>query len=272
MPTFKYKALKTTGGVAEGVVEATGRPDALRQIQILGLRPVNLVEKAATAAKKNGTLPAAPTNFSSFLRASVRLDRPFRRGSRKSGRTPSLASLCHGGHGHVSPGSRQFTVSQAGRGPGPPGCPVECQLPGRVECQLRVVGWSIDSSQTAALVTNALGMAIANRDPQPGVIVHSDHGGQFTSWAFTERAKRSGLVPSMGSIGDCYDNAMSESFWGRMQTELLNRKRWKTRIELADAIFDYLEVFHNRQRRHSSLGMRTPIEFELQHQSAQPVA
>ena len=136
----------------------------------------------------------------------------------------------------------------------------------------RVVGWSIDSSQTAALVTNALGMAIANRDPQPGVIVHSDHGAQFTSWAFSERAKRSGLVPSMGSIGDCYDNAVIESFWGRMQTELLNRKRWKTRIELANAIFDYLEVFHNRQRRHSSLGMRTPIEFELQHQSAQPVA
>jgi putative transposase len=136
----------------------------------------------------------------------------------------------------------------------------------------RVVGWSIDSSQTAALVTNALGMAIANRDPQPGVIVHSDHGVQFTSWAFTDRAKRSGLVPSMGSIGDCYDNAVIESFWGRMQTELLNRKRWKTRIELANAIFDYLEIFHNRQRRHSALGMLTPIEFELLRQTTQPVA
>ena len=67
----------------------------------------------------------------------------------------------------------------------------------------RVVGWSIDSSQTAALVTNALGMAIANRDPQAGGIIHSNHGVQFTSWAFTDRAKRSGLVPSMGSIGDC---------------------------------------------------------------------
>jgi transposase InsO family protein len=78
----------------------------------------------------------------------------------------------------------------------------------------RVVGWSIDSSQTA-LVTNALGMAIANRDPQPGVIVHSDHGVQFTSWAFTDRVKRCGLVPSMGSIGD-YDNAVIESFRGRM--------------------------------------------------------
>jgi putative transposase len=136
----------------------------------------------------------------------------------------------------------------------------------------RVVGWSIDSSQTAALVTNALGMAITNRDPQPGVIVHSDHGVQFTSWAFTDRAKRSGLVPSMGSIGDCYDNAAIESFWGRMQTELFNRKRWRIGIDLANAIFDYLEIFHNRQRRHSALGMRTPIEFELLHQTAQPVA
>ena len=77
----------------------------------------------------------------------------------------------------------------------------------------RVVGWSIDSSQTAALVTNALGMAIANRAPEPGAIVHSDHGAQFTSWAFTDRAERSGLVPSMGSIGDCDDNAVIESFW-----------------------------------------------------------
>jgi putative transposase len=85
---------------------------------------------------------------------------------------------------------------------------------------------------------------------------------QFASWAFTQRAKDSGLVPSMGSVGDCYDNAMIEAFWSRMQVELLDRHRWKTRIELANAIFAYLEVFHNRQRRHSSLGMLTPIQFE----------
>jgi len=138
----------------------------------------------------------------------------------------------------------------------------------------RVVGWSIDSTQTAALVTNALGMSIANRSPTPetGTIIHSDHGVQFTSWAFTDRARRSGLVPSMGSIGDCYDNAVIESFWGRMQTELLDRQRWKTRIELANAIFEYLEIFHNRQRRHSALGMRTPIEYEMIHAAIQPVA
>jgi putative transposase len=128
----------------------------------------------------------------------------------------------------------------------------------------RVVGWSIDSSQTANLVVNALGMAIENRQAE-GVVIHSDHGTQYTSWAFTRRALDSGLVPSMGSIGDCYDNGQMESFWARMQVELLNRKRWNTRLELANAIFEYLEIFHNRQRRHSSIGMLSPIEYEIRH-------
>jgi transposase InsO family protein len=131
----------------------------------------------------------------------------------------------------------------------------------------RVVGWSIDASATAALVTNALGMAINHRGPN-GTVIHSDQGTQFTSWAFTRRAIDSGLLPSMGSVGDCYDNAVIESFWSRMQVELLDRKRWRTRVELANAIFEYLEVFHNRQRRHSALGMLTPVEFETRHQPA----
>ena len=128
----------------------------------------------------------------------------------------------------------------------------------------KVVGWSIDSSQTATLVTNALSMAINNRQPN-ATVIHSDHGVQFTSWVFTRRVQEAGLAPSMGSIGDCYDNGMMESFWGRMQTELLDRRRWKTRIELANAIFEYLEIFHNRQRRHSSLGMLSPVEYERVH-------
>lgn len=76
----------------------------------------------------------------------------------------------------------------------------------------------------------------------------------------------------MGSIGDCYDNAMMESFWGRMQTELLNRRKWRTRLELANAIFEYLEIFHNRQRRHSALGMLTPVEYELKAPTTRSVA
>jgi transposase InsO family protein len=135
----------------------------------------------------------------------------------------------------------------------------------------RVVGWSIDSSPTSSLVTSALGMAISNRRPS-GTVIHSDQGTQFTSWAFTHRARQSGLVPSMGSIGDCFDNAVVESFWARMQVELLNRRRWRTRIELANAIFEYLEIFHNRQRRHSALGLRTPIEYERIHHDNRPLA
>jgi putative transposase len=94
----------------------------------------------------------------------------------------------------------------------------------------RVVGWSIDSHQATPLVTNALGMAINNRNPLPNqTVIHSDHGSQqCTSWAFTQRAKDSQLLPSMGTIGDAYDNAVIESFWGRMQTELLDRQRWTT--------------------------------------------
>jgi transposase InsO family protein len=136
----------------------------------------------------------------------------------------------------------------------------------------RVVGWSIDSHQDAALVTNALSMAIHGRELEMGTVIHSDQGTQFTSWAFTARARESGLLPSMGSVGDRFDNAVIESFWGRMQVELLNRKKWRTRIELANAIFEHLEVFHNRQRRHSSLGMRSPIEYEMLSLYQQPAA
>ena len=131
----------------------------------------------------------------------------------------------------------------------------------------RIIGWSIDSRQDSALVVNALDMAIKNRRPEPGGIVHADHGVQFTSWAFGNKIRSAGLMPSFGSVGDGLDNAMMESFWSSMQIELLNRRRWKTRVELANAIFDYIEIFHNRQRRHSALGYRTPTEYEVLNDS-----
>jgi transposase InsO family protein len=131
----------------------------------------------------------------------------------------------------------------------------------------RIIGWSIDTVQDSNLVVNALDMAIKNRNPSPGGVVHADHGVQFTSWAFTNRIRQAGLIPLFGSVGDGLDNAMMESFWSSMQIELLNHKRWKTRIELANAIFEYTEIFHNRQRRHSALAYRTPIEFELAYES-----
>jgi len=86
----------------------------------------------------------------------------------------------------------------------------------------RVVGWSIDSHQASSLVTNALQMAVGNRTPPAGTVIHSDHGTQFSSWAFSERVRQAGLVPSMGTVGDAFDNAVIESFWARLQTELLN--------------------------------------------------
>ena len=133
----------------------------------------------------------------------------------------------------------------------------------------RVVGWSISHSPDATQATNALGMAIEQRDARRGeTISHSDHGTAFTAWTLTQRARSSGLLPSMGSVGDCYDNSLIEAFWSRIQVELLDTRRWKTRIELATAIFEYIEIFHNRRRRHSSLDMRTPIEYELLHTSA----
>ena len=129
----------------------------------------------------------------------------------------------------------------------------------------RVVGWAIDTTQRAELATNALGMAIDSRRPSPGTIIHGDHGTQFTSWAFTSRARNAGLLPSLGTVGDPYHNAVVESFWARMQVELLNRRRWVTRVELANAIFEYIEGFHNRRRRHGALGWDTPLEFETRH-------
>ena len=129
-------------------------------------------------------------------------------------------------------------------------------------CSRRIVGWSIDSVQDTNLVVNALDMAIKQRRVKKGSIVHADHGVQFTSWSFTERIRDAGLMPSFGSIGDAFDNAMMESFWSSMQNELLNRKKWRTRLELTNAIFDYIEVFYNRQRRHSSLDYVSPVEFE----------
>jgi transposase InsO family protein len=129
----------------------------------------------------------------------------------------------------------------------------------------RVVGWAVDSRQQADLATNALGMAIDSRGAVDGAIIDGDHGTQFTSWTFTQRARNAGLLPSLGTIGDPYDNAVIESFWARMQVELLNRKKWKTRVELANAIFEYIEGFHNRRRRHSALAWKSPLEFETIH-------
>jgi len=130
----------------------------------------------------------------------------------------------------------------------------------------RVVGWSIGDNMRTELVIDALGMAITRRNPdRQATILHSDHGSQFTSWAFGRRLVDAGIVPSMGSIGDCYDNSLVESFWGTMQLELLDSRIWRTRTELATAIFEWIECWYNPLRRHSSIGMLSPVDYETRH-------
>lgn len=138
----------------------------------------------------------------------------------------------------------------------------------------RVVGWSIADHLRSELVVDALDMAIWRRRPDPDskLVHHSDHGTQYTSWAFGQRLRKAGLLGSMGTVGDALDNALAESFFGTLQLEVLDRRQWATRKELAQAIFEYIEAFYNRRRRHSSLGNLSPIEYEHRHSSLTAVA
>jgi transposase InsO family protein len=125
-----------------------------------------------------------------------------------------------------------------------------------------VVGWSMGDRPVADLVLDALNMAVWNRRPARGLIHHSDHGCQYTSLVFTRRLEDAGILGSMGSVGDALDNAIAESFFATLQTELLDRDTWQTRQKLRSAIFEYVEAFYNRRRRHSALGYLSPAEFE----------
>jgi putative transposase len=112
------------------------------------------------------------------------------------------------------------------------------------------------------LVTDALQMALAHRRPGRGLIWHSDQGGQFVSLAFGQQARAAGIAQSMGSKGDCFDNAVAESFFATLKKELIHRRAWPTKNELRTDVFDYIEVFYNRERRHSTLGQRSPVDYE----------
>jgi putative transposase len=114
------------------------------------------------------------------------------------------------------------------------------------------------------LVLAALDMALWNRRPAPGVIHHSDHGCQYTRIAFGSRCQEAGVVPSLGSRGDCFDNAITESFFATLECDLLDRHPFRTHSQARTAIFDYLEGFYHTHRRHSALGYRSPAEFERQ--------
>jgi putative transposase len=126
----------------------------------------------------------------------------------------------------------------------------------------RIVGWAMAEHLRTELVLSALEMALWNRRPAPGVVHHSDQGSQYTSLAFGQRCRAAGVVPSMGSRSDCYDNAITESFFATLECELLRRTTLRTHSAARMALFDYIEGFYNRQRRHSALAYLSPADYE----------
>lgn len=120
----------------------------------------------------------------------------------------------------------------------------------------------------AELVVDALDMARWRRKPEPGTVVHSDRGSQYTSWAFGHRLRQAGLLGSMGRVASSVDNGLMESFWSTMQRELLDQRVWQSRDELGQAIFEWIEAWYNPRRRHSGIGDVSPLEFEDTHHAA----
>ena len=126
----------------------------------------------------------------------------------------------------------------------------------------QVVGWSHDTHMRAELVTEAFEMAWLQRRPEPGLIFHSDRGVQYASKDFRDVLSRRGCIQSMSRKGDCWDNAVAESFFATIKRELLNRAIWMNRRSVRAAIHEYIEVFYNRKRRHSANGNLSPVEYE----------
>ena len=128
----------------------------------------------------------------------------------------------------------------------------------------QVVGWAMSDRLTSGFVVKALYQAIGRRQPSSGCILHSDRGVQYASSDFRDTLKAFGFIQSMSRKGNCYDNAVAESFFHTLKTEHVYEYRYETRAEARQSIFDYIEMFYNRQRRHSALGYRSPVSFELE--------
>ena len=129
----------------------------------------------------------------------------------------------------------------------------------------RIIGWAMSPSIDSALVLSALSMATLHRQPTPGVIFHSDRGVQYAAGNFRQALAAAGLVPSMSRRGNCYDNASMESFWSTLKLELVYRRQFQTHRQAQSEIFDFIEAFYNRQRRHTSLDGLSPADFELKN-------
>jgi putative transposase len=130
----------------------------------------------------------------------------------------------------------------------------------------KIVGWSMAGHLRTELVLDALEMAIWHRQPEAGLVHHSDQGCQYTSLAFGRRCRQAGIATSMGSVGDCYDNSMAESFFATLERELLEQQpTFRNRTEARIAVFDFIEGFYNTRRRHSAIGNITPARYEAEH-------
>jgi putative transposase len=138
----------------------------------------------------------------------------------------------------------------------------------------RIIGWAMAPHMRSELVVGALDMAVRRRGPAKGTIHHSDHGGQFIGLLFGQSCHDAGIAQSMGAVGSCFDNAVAETFFATLTKELLlhdtPKGGWATRAELRSAIFEYIEGFYNPSRLHSTLGMRSPVEFEADHAAGDP--
>jgi putative transposase len=129
-------------------------------------------------------------------------------------------------------------------------------------CTRRCVGWAMDDTLATTLPLAALDMALKQRRPTAGLVHHSDRGVQYASQAYRQRLAQAGVIPSMSRPGNCYDNAAMESFWSSLKRELVHRCQFATRAEARAAIFEWIEVFYNRERLHSALGYHSPVDFE----------
>jgi len=127
----------------------------------------------------------------------------------------------------------------------------------------RIVGWAVSPHINTALVMQALAMALTHRQPPAGLIFHSDRGVQYASSQYRQALEKAQLVASMSRQGNCYDNAAMEAFWSTLKLELIYRQQFQDAAQLGHALFDYLEIFYNRQRLHSALAYQTPAEFEV---------
>jgi len=129
----------------------------------------------------------------------------------------------------------------------------------------RVVGWSLSERLERRLALDALGMALKGRQPSSAMLHHSDRGSQYASQEYQQLLAKHGILSSMSRIGNCWDNAVAESFFATLKLELVYQTQWRTRQEARSALFEYIELFYNRQRRHSALGYLSPNEFEQRH-------